>query len=217
MKKINKELIKTWFVTGASSGVGKEICKQLSERGYNVIAVARRIPDFHKENVLCLSADVTNPDSVVSAINKGIEKFGKIDVLSNNAGVSADITAEEESLEHMQEVMNTNFFGSFNTINKILPHFRKNKNGTVINNTSQSGISPRLFGSAYCSSKYALEGFTSVVRMETKSFCRVMAFELSFFFGTEIGKTKKSIDSQIEEYKLENLHKKSPPPYAFPA
>ena len=46
MKKINKELIKTWFVTGASSGVGKEICKQLSERGYNVIAVARRIPDF---------------------------------------------------------------------------------------------------------------------------------------------------------------------------
>lgn len=146
MKKIDKEKIKTWFVTGASSGVGHELCKQLLERDYNVIAVARRVPDFVHKNALCLSVDVTKPETIIDAIQKGIECFGKIDVLSNNAGISANITCEEETLEHMKQVMEVNFFGTFNTINALLPHFRQNKNGTIINNTSQSGLTPRLWG-----------------------------------------------------------------------
>ena len=153
MKKIDKEKIKTWFVTGASSGVGHELCKQLLKKGYNVIAVARRVPDFEHENALCLSVDVTKPETIKEAVKKGIDKFGKIDVLSNNAGISANITCEEETLEHMKEVMDINFFGTFNTINTLLPHFRENKNGTIICNTSQSGLTPRLYGAAYCSSK----------------------------------------------------------------
>ena len=200
-KKIDKNKIKTWLVTGASSGVGYEICKELLARDYNVIAVSRRIPDFNHENALCLSMDVTKPESIKQVIEKGIERFGKIDVLSSNAGICANVTLEEETLEHMKEVMETNFFGTFNVINAILPHFRKNKNGTIICNTSQSGISCRAFGSAYVSSKHAIEGLTSVCWHETRKFCRVMALELGYFKNTEIYKNSLSKKSEIKEYK----------------
>lgn len=201
MKKIDKEKIKTWLVTGASSGIGYEICKQLLERGYNVIAVSRKIPHFEDENTLCLSVDVTKPETIKEAIQKGIAKFGKIDVLVNNAGISANITCEEETLEHMKEVMEVNFFGTFNTINAILPHFRKNKNGTIICNTSQSGVTPRLYGSAYCSSKYAIEALTSVVWIEAQYFCRVMTVELGWFHGTGISKFYTPVQTKYDEYK----------------
>lgn len=192
--------IKTWFVTGASSGVGKEVCKQLIDRGYNVIAVARRTPEFFGDNVLSLSVDVTKPDMVEKAVKHGIEKFGSIDVLMNNAGISSNQTCEELSFSELEKVMSVNFYGSFNTMKAILPHFRKNKNGTIINNTSQSGISVRSYGSAYCSSKHALEGLTGAVWCDTQKFCRVMAVELGAFAGTEITKNIPKQLTKIEEY-----------------
>lgn len=104
MKKIDKEKIKTWFITGASSGVGYHLTLELLKRGYNVIAVSRNIPNIKHDNVLCLSVDVTKPETIKEAIKKGIDQFGKIDVLSNNAGISANITTEEENLEHMKKL-----------------------------------------------------------------------------------------------------------------
>lgn len=204
MKKIDKEKIKTWFVTGASSGIGYKICIELLNRGYNVIAVARNVPDIVHDNALCLSVDVTNPVNIKSAIENGINRFGRIDVLFNNAGISSNITCEEENLEHMKQVMETNFFGTFNTINTILPHFRQNKNGTIINNTSQSGLTPRLFGSAYVSSKHAIEGLTGVCRLETFKFCRVMSVEFGYFTGTNVVKNMVDKPTKISEYKEKN-------------
>ena len=201
MKKIDKEKIKTWFVTGASSGVGNKICLELLKRGYNVIAVSRRVPNIEHENILCLSVDVTKPDTIQEAINKGIEKFGRIDVLLNNAGISSVITCEEETLEHMKNVMETNFFGTFNTINMILPYFRKNRNGTIINNTSMHGLSIRYGGSAYCSSKFAIEGLSGVCKHECQKFCRFMSFELGFFAQTDVTNNAKIIETRFEEYK----------------
>lgn len=201
MGKISKDKIKTWFITGASSGVGKKLAHELLNRGYNVIAVSRRIPDISHENVLCLSVDVTKPEIIKEAIQKGIERFGRIDVLSNNAGISAFIMTEEETLEHMHEVMETNFFGTFNTIHALLPHFRKNGNGTIINNTSMHGLSLRSTGAAYCSSKHAVEGLSSVCWHETKSFCRVMVFELGAFTETDICNSASRIETQIDDYK----------------
>lgn len=206
MKKIQKYKIQTWFVTGASSGVGHELCRQLLNRGYNIIAVARRVPDFEHENALCLSVDVTKPETIQNAIQKGIEKFGKIDVLSNNAGISTKVTCEEETLEHMKQVMDVNFFGTFNTINALLPHFRENKNGTIINNSSMHGYSIRNYGSAYCSSKHAIEGLSGVCKQEIQKFGRVMTFELGYFKSTGID--KNSVDTKYEEYKnLQNPYK----------
>ena len=208
MKKINKEKIKTWLVTGASSGIGYQLTKELLNRGYNVIAIARNITDITHRNVLCLSVDVTKPDTINDAIKKGIEKFGKIDVLLNNAGITASITLEEETLEHMKSVMETNFFGYFNTIHAILPHFRQNKNGTIINNISESGLTPSAYSSAYCSSKHALEGLTGVCLIETQKFCRVMSIEPGWFEGTNIIKNQIRTNSAYDEYKdLSPLHK----------
>ncbi len=198
---IKKVTIKTWFVTGASSGVGKEVCQQLIDRGYNVIAVARRIPDFNGDNVLALSVDVTKPETISKAIDCGIEKFGSIDVLMNNAGISSYVTCEELSLQELDNVMNVNFYGAFHTMKALLPHFRKNMNGTIINITSECGLSVRSFGSAYCASKHALEGLTSAVWHDTQKFCRVMAVELGYFAGTEIAKNFPKELTKIEEYK----------------
>ena len=208
MKKINKEKIKTWFITGASSGIGYQLTKELLNRGYNVVAVARNTPDITHQNALCLSVDVTKPDTINDAIKKGIEKFGKIDVLLNNAGITASVTLEEETLEHMKSVMETNFFGYFNTIHAILPHFRQNKNGTIINNISESGLTPSAYSSAYCSSKHALEGLTGVCLIETQKFCRVMSIEPGWFEGTNIIKNQIRTNSAYDEYKnLTPLHK----------
>lgn len=198
-KKISKDKIKTWFVTGASSGIGHEMCKQLLKKGYNVIAVARRIPDFTHENALCLSVDVTQPETIHKAVNFGIEKFGKIDVLVNNAGILSSSTIEDETLDHMKQLMEVNFFGSFNTMNALIPHFRANKNGTIINNTSKSGISPRRFGAAYCSSKHAIEGLTGVCYRECKRFIRTMAFELGWFAASGIKPDSKTQLKNIPE------------------
>lgn len=181
MKKITKKKIKTWFVTGASSGVGHELCKQLLDRGYNVIAVSRRVPDFNNENALCLSCDVTKIENVKNVVKKGIEKFGKIDVLVNNAGKLTSVTIEDETIEHLKEIFEVNYFGTFNTMKVLIPYFREWGYGTIINNTSKSGITPRCFGAAYCSSKYAVEGLTGVCYRECARFIRVMAFELGWY------------------------------------
>ncbi len=201
MKKISKDKIKTWLVTGASSGIGKELCRQLLARGYNVIAISRRHLDFTHENLHYIQCDISNPEDVSNAVREGINKFGKIDVLSNNAGISSYGTIEEETPEKMRQVMEINFWGAYNIIRVIVPHFRKHKNGTIINNTSECGIMPRAYGSAYCSSKHALEGLTGALWQETNSFCRIMAIELSYFAGTEIGKNEKKGYSEIDEYK----------------
>ncbi len=189
MDKINKERIKTWFVTGASSGIGHELSCQLLERGYNVIGIARRKPvvaTASQANALFLSADVTVPEQVEVAVQQGIEKFGRIDVLSNNAGVSGSITTEEETIEHVRKLFEVNYFGTLNTIKVLLPHFRKNKNGTIINNSSLNGVLGRSLGCAYSSSKAAVEGLTEVLQVETQKFARCMVLEFGWFPGTEL-------------------------------
>lgn len=198
---IDKSKIKTWFVTGASSGIGKEMCNLLLQRGYNVIAVARRVPELSHGGALCLSVDVTKPEEIGEAVKAGIEKFGRIDVLMNNAGISSNSTLEEISNEEMRQVIEVNFWGTFNTMKALLPHFRENKHGTIVNNTSQSGISIRAYGSAYCSSKHAIEGLTATIWHEAQRFCRVMALEMGFFAGTGVLKNHSRQGTSIEEYK----------------
>lgn len=202
MNKIDRKKINTWFVTGASSGVGHELCEQLLRRGYNVIAISRRTPIFritgggYSDKLLCISCDVTSLSEIEETINAAIDRFGSIDVLSNNAGVSSNLFIEDESAEHVLKVMNTNFFGTFNTMKALIPRFREQGYGTIINNTSQSGLTPRATGCAYCSSKYAIEGLTGVAWIETQKFCRVLTLELGFFRGTEVTKHKTELDKK---------------------
>lgn len=204
MSQIDKERIRTWLVTGASSGIGHELSRQLLERGYNVIGISRRkavIDTSFQDHALFLSVDVTNPKQINEAVREGIEKFGRIDVLSNNAGVSASVTTEEETIEHIRKLFEVNYFGSLNTIKALLPHFRKNKNGTIINNSSLNGVLGRNYGCAYSSSKAAVEGLTEVLRVETRKFARCMVLEFGWFPGTELWAGKSLYQKPaFEEY-----------------
>ena len=199
---INKDKIKTWFVTGASSGVGFELCNQLLSRGYNVVAVSRHPPEsnYLGNNIIWVSTDVTSTESISNAFKVGVDRFGKIDVLFNNAGISANVLIELESSEHMLEVMKVNWLGVFNTMNLFIPYFRARKFGTIINNSSQSGLTPRLYGAAYCSSKHAIEGLSDVARIETQKFCRVMTVNLGYFKNTNIYKNSQNKILTISAY-----------------
>lgn len=199
MPKIDKNKIKTWFITGCSSGIGYELCNKLIEKGYNVIAVSRTQPNFNAPNALCLSVDVKSYTQLNDAINKGIEKFGTIDVLVNNAGISSSMTIEEEDISLSKDIMETNYWGAFNTIKILTPLFRKKRYGSIINISSVSGLIPRAFGVSYISSKHALEGLSSCAWWELKNFCRVMTVELSFFNGTNIYRCRDDI-SKFDEY-----------------
>ncbi len=202
MKKIEREKIRTWFVTGASSGVGFELCRRLLERGYHVIATARHIPQFKHENSLCIAVDVRDTESISAAMRQGTKHFGSIDVLCNNAGISSYNLFEEESPEIMRNIVETNFWGAVNTMHLFVPYFRERGIGTIVNISSECGLSLRARGAAYCSSKYALEGLSSVVWHECKNFCRVITVELAYFGGTNIGKDATSLGHDIpDEYR----------------
>lgn len=198
---IDKKLIKTWFVTGASSGLGFDLCNQLIHREYNVIAISRNLPELDSPNALCISCDVNDHDKITDCIKLAIEKFGAIDVLVNNAGITSNLSIEEQNLQDAKAIMDTNFWASFNTMQQLIPHFREKKFGTIVNISSQSGITPRALGAAYVSSKHALEGLTSVAWWELQNFCRVLCVELGYFPGTNIGADRNDC-TLYEEYSV---------------
>lgn len=160
----------TVFITGASSGIGKGTAKYFQENGWNVIATMRT-PEKEKElikldNVLVTRLDVTNLESIYGAVNDGIEKFGRIDVLVNNAGYGAFGPLEAFSREGIQRQINTNFIGVIDVTRAILPHFRANKNGVIINVSSVGGKVTFPLNSLYHATKFAIEGLTESLVFE---------------------------------------------------
>lgn len=188
---------RTWLVTGASSGVGHELCRQLLSRGHNVVAAARRVADFTHERALCLSCDVTDPAQLQAAAAQGTARFGSVDVLSCNAGQSSYLLFEDETDEHLRAIFEVNYFGTVHALQALLPRFRAQGHGLILINTSQSGLAPRLYGTAYCSTKFALEGLAGVVRLEAQRFCQVMCVELGFFPGTEVNARAQTADRAV--------------------
>ena len=162
--------MKTVFITGASSGIGKEAANLFQKNGWNVIATMRNL---HEETGLeqltrlkLLQCDVTEPESIKKAINEGIEAFGGIDVLVNNAGIYTTNPLETTSEEEVHRIINTNIIGTINTTKLIIPHFRNKKGGTIINISSVAGRSTFPFQSIYHTSKWAIEGFSEGLQYE---------------------------------------------------
>ena len=161
---------KTILITGTSSGIGKTAAKHFASKGWNVIATMRS-PEKEDEltrleNILLTSLDVQKPETIASAIEKGIEKFGKIDVLVNNAGYGEFGLFEASSPEQVHEQFDINVFGVMNTIRAILPHFRERKEGMIINISSGAGKFTLPLISLYSASKFALEGFSEALSFE---------------------------------------------------
>ncbi|GAA4915368.1 SDR family oxidoreductase [Mucilaginibacter defluvii] len=164
----------TILVTGASSGIGKATAKLFFDKGWNVIATMRT-PEKETElagldNVLLAKLDVLDLESINQAIAAGIEKFGKIDVLVNNAGYGAFGPLEAFSRDNIIKQFNTNVIGLMDVTRAILPHFRANKSGIVINISSIGGKMAFPLGTLYHGTKFAVEGISEALSYEFEQF-----------------------------------------------
>ncbi len=161
---------KTVLLTGCSSGFGKTAAKYFAARDWNVIATMRR-PEAETEltaveDLLVARLDVQDPASIAAAIESGIARFGRIDALVNNAGFGLFGIFETTPVEKIAEQFETNVFGVMNVTRAILPHFRANRRGMILNISSGAGVFALPMISLYCASKFALEGFSEALSYE---------------------------------------------------
>ena len=164
----------TIFITGASSGLGKETAKLFQRQGWNVIATMRNPENGTNlaslDNVLVTRLDVLDLDSIEAAVNAGIQKFGRIDVLLNNAGYGAYGPLESFSRDQISRQFNTNVIGLLDVTQALLPHFRGNKSGLIINISSIGGKMAFPLGALYHGTKFAVEGISESLKYELEQF-----------------------------------------------
>jgi NAD(P)-dependent dehydrogenase (short-subunit alcohol dehydrogenase family) len=167
-------LSRVWFITGASSGFGRAIADAALERGDAVVAAARnagRLADLASgDRVLAVTLDVTDSAQRERAIGEAIERFGRIDVLVNNAGRTQVGAVEETTDEALRDLFELHFFGPAALTKLVLPHMRAQGGGAIVQMSSVGGqITYPGFG-AYCATKFALEGLTQTLQDEVAQF-----------------------------------------------
>lgn len=163
--------MKTILITGASSGFGKLTAQRLIELGYTVYGAARRVnemDDLVKMGGHALNIDVTNDESVESAVEQIIQEQGRIDVLVNNAGYGAFSTIEDISLEELKYQFDVNVFGYARLQKAVLPYMRKQKSGRIILLSSMSGKFAIACSGWYAATKFAIEAMADALQMEVR-------------------------------------------------
>ncbi|TKJ86518.1 short-chain dehydrogenase/reductase [Pseudomonas koreensis] len=163
--------MRTWFITGASRGFGTLIAERALRAGDAVIATARNPQDItdrlgEQPNLLAVRLDVTREDEAHQAVAEGIKRFGRIDVLINNAGFGVLGAVEETSASETERLFATNVFGLLNVTRAVLPHMRAQRSGRVINISSIGGYQAYMGWGVYGSTKFAVEGITEALHQE---------------------------------------------------
>jgi len=178
---------KIWLVTGAGRGMGTDIARAALDAGHAVVATGRN-PDRvaealgAHEDLLTVALDVTDPASVAAAVDAAVDRFGRIDVLVNNAGNFYAGFFEEVSPEDFRAQVETNLFGPLNVTRAVLPVMRAQHFGLVVTFSSSAGITGGEFTSAYAASKFALEGWSESLTPEVAPYgIRTMLVEPGFF------------------------------------
>ena len=161
---------KTVLITGASSGIGLATAKYFLSNNWNVVATMRQ-PDKvteleNSEHVQCIALDVESQASIETAIAAALQHFTKIDAVVNNAGYALVGAFESFTEEQMQKQFNTNVLGLMRVSKSILPHFRENGGGSIVNISSIAGKTALPLYSAYHGSKWAVEGFSESLNFE---------------------------------------------------
>ncbi|MHC5351608.1 oxidoreductase [Metapseudomonas furukawaii] len=163
--------MRTWFITGASRGFGTLIAERALRAGDAVIATARKPEEVvarlgSHPNLLAVRLDVTNEAEAHQAVAEGVNRFGRIDVLVNNAGFGVLGAVEETSAAETERLFATNVFGVLNLIRAVLPHMRRQRSGHIINISSIGGYQAYLGWGVYGSTKFAVEGITEALHQE---------------------------------------------------
>ncbi|MBE0380627.1 SDR family oxidoreductase [Pseudoalteromonas prydzensis] len=174
------ETQKSIVITGSSSGFGQKSVKDFADKGYLVFATMRGPEgknaavkaelEAYSDSIQVVDMDVTNDDSVKTAIASVLDKAGKIDVLLNNAGVMYLGITEAFSIDQAREQMETNYYGAMRTILAVLPAMREAKSGLIINTSSMVGQISAPYFSTYAATKHALEGYLQGLRYEVAPF-----------------------------------------------
>lgn len=201
---------KTWLITGASRGFGLEITKAVLESGDQVIATVRSNAEQFtsqfkdNKNLYAVTLDITNENQTIEVVKLGIDHFGKIDVLVNNAGYGILGGVEETSDLEAKKNYEVNVFGTLNVIRAVLPYMRKERSGHIINISSIGGLFGYVGWGIYGSTKFAIEGITESLAQELAPlgiFATVVApgfFRTGFLDTGSLISTEKVIEDYAE-------------------
>src|SRR6058998_4101868 len=198
---------KVFFITGASRGLGVDLARAALDAGHAVVATGRSTDSVAAaigahDNLLVAQLDVTDPASAQAAVDAAVARFGRIDVLVNNAGNFIAGTFEEIPDVDFRAQLETNFFGPLNVTRAVLPVMRAQRSGHVVTISSIAGIVGGEFNSAYAASKFALEGWMESLTPEVAPFgIRTMLVEPGFF-RTELLEDTSTIwpEPSIDDY-----------------
>ena len=200
---------KVWFVTGANSGFGASIAKAALDAGDKVVATARNMdklraafPDIRNDNLALVKLDVADAGKAEAALAEAVAKFGRIDVLVNNAGNSYLGNFEELTNADIEGQMTTNFYGVVNVLRAALPILRKQRGGHIINVSSTAGAAGFKHCTAYSASKFAVEGLTLSLALEVEQFGIKLTIVEPGFFRTSLlaAKNVSYAKSSIADY-----------------
>ncbi|HEY4030541.1 MAG TPA: oxidoreductase [Caulobacteraceae bacterium] len=196
-----------WFITGCTTGFGRELAKQVLAKGWRAAVTGRgkdRMADLaqgHEENALLLDLDVAEPDQVQAAVKAALDRFGRIDVLVNNAGYGYQSTIEESDDQAIRDQFEANVFGLFAVTKAVLPSMRAQRSGHVINISSVAGFIGFPGSAFYAASKHAVEGFTDTLRAEGESLgIKATAIEPGPFRTDWAGRSLRQDRSRIDDY-----------------
>jgi NAD(P)-dependent dehydrogenase (short-subunit alcohol dehydrogenase family) len=198
---------KVWLITGAGRGMGVDITKAALKAGHKVVATGRNTNSVAKalgadENLLIVKLDVTNPKDAEAAVHAAVEKFGRIDVLINNAANFIAGFFEELTQEEIGQQLQTSLIGPMIVTRAVLPVMRKQRSGHIIAISSTAGLTSLEFCSAYSASKFGLEGFIQALQTEVAPFGINTTIVNPGFFRTELltEQSTKYADHPIADY-----------------
>jgi len=194
-----------WFITGCSTGFGRELAKHLLEHGYRVVVTARNPDDVNSlaanGEALVLKLDVTDQGQIDAAIKAAEDKFDRIDVLVNNAGIGYFAAIEESEEDQVRRMFEINVFGLSRMIHAALPGMRKRRHGFIVNFSSIGGLCSFPSVGYYNATKFAVEGLSEALWQEVEPLgIKVMLVEPSGFRTDWAGRSANESKRQIDDY-----------------
>lgn len=199
--------MKTWFITGCSTGLGKSLARAVLKKGYRAAVTARNpetLQEFAQdfpETALRLPLDVTDPTAIQQAVKTTLERFGGIDVLVNNAGYGYRAAVEEGDPADTRRLFQTNFWGPVDLIKAVLPGMRERRSGTIVNISSIAALRTAPGSGYYAASKSALESLSDGLRAEVSPLgIRVLVVEPGAFRTDFAGRSLTQSGTAIADY-----------------
>lgn len=198
---------KVWFITGCSTGFGRELAKEVLQAGYKAVVTARNTNDIqdivaaYPETAIAVKLDVTKESDILESVETALQKFERIDVLVNNAGIGYFGAIEESDPAEVRRMFDINFFGLANMTNAVLPTMRKQKSGHIINIASIGGLVSFPGVGFYNATKYAVDGLSESLAKEVAHLgIKVTVICPSGFRTDWAGRSANNATKVIEDY-----------------